>query len=101
MKIAYKEIIKYLYVFIFIFLFFAKKEYITGTIRVTGTSMFPNVVISAEDRDYYFDKKFFKEYAKYEGQIITVEAKIKKETLWLADKSKSFDKYIILYAKKK
>lgn len=80
---------------------FAKKEYITGTVRVVGTSIFPNVVISAEDRDYYFDKKFFEEYAKYQGQVITIEAKIKKEKLWLADKSKSFDRYTIVWVKKK
>ncbi|WP_300367776.1 hypothetical protein [Brachyspira sp.] len=101
MKIVYREIIKYLYVFIFIFMFFAKNEYITGTVRVVGTSIFPNVVISAEEREYYFDKKFFEEYSKYEGKVITVEAKIKKETLWLADKSKSFDKYTIVWVKKK
>ncbi len=101
MKIIYREIIKYLYIFIFIFMIFAKKEYITGTVRVVGTSIFPNVVISAEDRDYYFDKKFFEEYAKYQGQVITIEAKIKKEKLWLADKSKSFDRYTIVWVKKK
>ena len=103
MKIFYKRVVKYSHIllFVFFFLLFAKKEEITGKIRIVGTSIFPDAVISTEERDYYFDKKFFEEYAKYQGQIITVEAKVKKETLWLADKSRSFDRYTIMWVKKK
>lgn len=101
MKIIYRKIIKYLYIFVFILTIFSRKENITGTVRVVGTSIFPNVVISTEDRDYYFDEKFFDEYAKYNGHIITIEAKVKKEKLWLFDKSKSFDKYTIKWLRKK
>ena len=103
MKRMYRIILRYSQVFLFVFFFllFAKKEEITGKIRIVGTSIFPDAVISTEERDYYFDKKFFEEYAKYQGQIITVEAKVKKETLWLADKSKSFDRYTIMWVKKK
>lgn len=103
MKRMYRIILKYSQVFLFVFFFllFAKKEDITGRVRIVGTSIFPDAVISTEERDYYFDKKFFEEYAKYQGQIITIEAKVKKETLWLADKSKSFDRYTIMWVKKK
>lgn len=44
----------------FLIMIFAKKEYITGMVRAVGTSVFPNIVISADDRDYYFDKKILK-----------------------------------------
>lgn len=103
MKSFYKNIIKYFYVFMFVFFFliFAKKEDITGRIRVVGTSIFPELVISTDEIDYYFDKKLFDKFIKYEGENITIEAKVKKETLWLADKSKSFDRYTIKWAKKK
>ncbi|ASJ22526.1 MULTISPECIES: hypothetical protein [Brachyspira] len=103
MKTIYKNMIKYSYIgmCIFFFLIFAKKEDITGTVRMVGTSMFPDIVISTEERDYYFDKKFFDEYAKYVGQNITVTAKVKKDTIWLADRSKSFDRYTIKWVEKK
>ena len=103
MKNVYHNTVKYSYIFIFIFFFllFAKKEEITGNIRIVGTAIFPEIVLSTENIDYYFDKKFFNEYAKYDCQTITIEAKVKKETLWLADKSKSFDRYTIMWAKKK
>ncbi|MEI0531818.1 hypothetical protein R4I97_09680 [Brachyspira pilosicoli] len=103
MKSVYQKMRKYscVFIFAFFFLLFAKKEEITGNIRIVGTAIFPEIVISTEQRDYYFDKKFFNEYAKYDGQTITIEAKVKKETLWLADKSKSFDRYTIMWVKKK
>ena len=81
-------------------LLFARKERITGEIRVVGTSLFHDLVITTEERDYYFDKKFFEEYAKYEGEIITIEAKIKKSKLWLADRSRYLERYNILWVKK-
>ena len=81
-------------------LLFAKKERITGEIRIVGTSLFHDLVITTEDRDYYFDKKFFEEYAKYEGEIITIEAKVKKTKLWLADRSRYLERYNILWVKK-
>lgn len=81
--------------FILFFLIFAKKQIITGEIKIVGTYLFPNVVVSTDKIDYYFDKKFFEEYSKYQGKVITLEAKIKKERFWLADKSKYFDRYII------
>lgn len=81
-------------------LLFAKKERITGEIRIVGTSLFYDLVITTEDRDYYFDKKFFEEYAKYEGEIITIEAKVKKTKLWLADRSRYLERYNILWVKK-
>ena len=64
MKRIYKNIIKYSYVFmlVFFFLLFAKKQEITGTIRMVGTAIFPEIVITTEERDYYFDKKFFDIY---------------------------------------
>ena len=103
MKRMYRIILKYSQVFLFVFFFllFAKKENITGRVRIVGTAMFPDAVISTEEIDYYFDKKFFFFFAKYQGQIITIEAKVKKETLWLADKSRSFDRYTIMWVKKK
>ncbi|EKV56571.1 hypothetical protein A966_09661 [Brachyspira hampsonii 30446] len=102
MKIIYKNIIKYSYIFmlVFFFMLFAKKEEITGTIRMVGTAIFPEIVITTEERDYYFDKKFFDEYAKYVGQNITIKAKVKKDTIWLADRSKSFDRYTIMWVEK-
>ncbi|MEI0580651.1 hypothetical protein [Brachyspira pilosicoli] len=78
---------------------FAKKQVITGEVRVVGTYLFPNVVISENNIDYYFDKEFFEEYSKYQGKIISIEAKVKKEKLWLADKSKSFERYTIKWVK--
>lgn len=81
-------------------LLFAKKERITGEIRIVGTSLFHDLVITTEDRDYYFDEKFFEEYAKYEGEIITIEAKVKKNKLWLADRSRYLERYDILWVKK-
>ncbi len=81
-------------------LLFAKKERITGEIRIVGTSLFHDLVITTEERDYYFDEKFFEEYAKYEGEIITIEAKVKKTKLWLADRSRYLERYDILWVKK-
>ena len=81
-------------------LLFARKERITGEIRIVGTSLFHDLVITTEERDYYFDKKFFEEYAKYEGEIITIEAKVKKTKLWLADRSRYLERYDILWVKK-
>lgn len=81
-------------------LLFARKERITGEIRIVGTSLFHDLVITTEERDYYFDEKFFEEYAKYEGEIITIEAKIKKSKLWLADRSRYLERYNILWVKK-
>ena len=78
----------------------AKKQVITGEIRIVGTYLFPNVVISENNIDYYFDEDFFEEYSKYQGKIISIEAIVKKETLWLADKSKSFDRYTIKWVRK-
>ena len=103
MKRIYKSIIKYSYVFmlVFFFLLFAKKQEITGTIRMVGTAIFPEIVITTEERDYYFDKKFFDEYSKYVGQNMTITAKVKKDTIWLADRSKSFDIYTIMWIEKK
>ena len=103
MKKIYKNAVKYSYIFMFVFFFllFAKKQEITGTIRMVGTSIFPEIVITTEERDYYFDKKFFDEYAKYVGQNITIKAKVKKDTICLADRSKSFDRYTIMWVEKK
>ena len=81
-------------------LLFARKERITGEIRIVGTSLFHDLVITTKDRDYYFDEKFFEEYAKYEGEIITIEAKVKKTKLWLADRSRYLERYNILWVKK-
>lgn len=81
-------------------MFLAKKQVIIGEVRVVGTYIFPNVVISENNIDYYFDEDFFEEYSKYQGKIISIEARVKKETLWLADKSKSFDRYTIKWVRK-
>lgn len=78
----------------------AKKQVIIGEVRIVGTYIFPNVVISENNIDYYFDEDFFEEYSKYQGKIISIEARVKKETLWLADKSKSFDRYTIKWVRK-
>lgn len=78
----------------------AKKQVITGEVRIVGTYLFPNVVISENNIDYYFDEDFFEEYSKYQGKIISIEARVKKETLWLADRSKYFDRYTIKWVKK-
>ena len=89
------------FVILVAFLFvFSKKERITGEIRIVGTSLFHDLVITTEDRDYYFDEKFFEEYSKYEGKIITIEAKIKKTKLLLADRSRYLERYNILWVKK-
>ena len=96
-----KRLLNIIFVFMIVFLLFTKKEKITGEIRVVGTALFPNVVITTkENRDYYFDKKFFEEYAKYQGEIITIEAKIKKTKLWLADRSRYLERYNILWVRK-
>ena len=105
MNLKFKSILLKSLIVIFILvisslLLFAKKERITGEIRVVGTSLFYDLVITTEDRDYYFDKKFFEEYAKYEGEIITIEAKVKKTKLWLADRSRYLERYNILWVKK-
>ena len=95
-----KKLLNAIFVFVIVFLLFTKKERITGEIRVVGTSLFYDLVITTEERDYYFDKKFFEEYAKYEGEIITIEAKVKKTKLWLADRSRYLERYNILWVKK-
>ena len=61
MKRIYKNIIRYSYVFmlVFFFLIFAKKQDITGTIRMVGTSIFPEIVITTEERDYYLLSIFY------------------------------------------
>lgn len=105
MNLKFKSILLKSLIVIFILvisslLLFAKKERITGEIRVVGTSLFYDLVITTEERDYYFDKKFFEEYAKYEGEIITIEAKVKKTKLWLADRSRYLERYNILWVKK-
>ena len=105
MNLKFKSILLKSLIVIFILvisslLLFAKKERITGEIRIVGTSLFYDLVITTEDRDYYFDKKFFEEYAKYEGEIITIEAKVKKTKLWLADRSRYLERYDILWVKK-
>lgn len=76
------------------------KKIITGEVRVVGTSLFYDLVISDAERDYYFDEKFFEEYIKYEGEIITVEAKIKKTKLKIAGGNRFLEKYNILWVKK-
>lgn len=105
MKLKLKSVLLKILIVVFIiviaFLFiFAKKEKITGEIRIVGTSLFYDLVITTEERDYYFDKKFFDEYSKYEGEIITIEAKVKKSKLWLADRSRYLERYDILWVKK-
>ena len=95
-----RKLLSAIFVFVIIFLLFTKKEKITGEIRVVGTSLFYDLVITTEERDYYFDKKFFDEYAKYQGEIITIEAKVKKTKLWLADRSRYLERYNILWVKK-
>lgn len=105
MNLKFKSILLKSLIVIFILvisslLLFAKKERITGEIRIVGTSLFHDLVITTEDRDYYFDEKFFEEYAKYEGEIITIEAKVKKTKLWLADRSRYLERYNILWVKK-
>ena len=96
-----KKLLNTIFIFMIVFLLFTKKERITGEIRIVGTSLFYNVVITTkEGRDYYFDKKFFEEYAKYQGEIITIEAKVKKTKLWLADRSRYLERYNILWVKK-
>lgn len=62
---------------VFFFMLFAKKQEIIGTIIMVDTSIFPNIVITTEERDSYFDKKFFYLYAKYVVQNLTIKAKIK------------------------
>lgn len=105
MNLKFKSILLKSLIVIFILvisslLLFAKKERITGEIRIVGTSLFYDLVITTEDRDYYFDKEFFEEYAKYEGEIITIDAKVKKTKLWLADRSRYLERYNILWVKK-
>ncbi|WP_432632604.1 hypothetical protein [Brachyspira sp.] len=95
-----RKLLNSIFVFVIVFLLFTKKERITGEIRVVGTSLFYDLVITTEERDYYFDKKFFEEYSKYEGEIITIEAKVKKTKLWLADRSRYLERYNILWVKK-
>ena len=95
-----RKLLSAIFVFVIIFLLFTKKERITGEIRVVGTSLFYDLVITTEERDYYFDKKFFDEYAKYQGEIITIEAKVKKTKLWLADRSRYLERHNILWVKK-
>lgn len=99
-KLLNQKLLNTLFMFMIIFLLFTKKERITGQIRIVGTSLFHNLVITTEERDYYFDKKFFEEYAKYYGETITIEAKVKKEKLWLADRSSYLERYNILWVKK-
>ena len=95
------KVLSVVFIIVIVSLFiFAKKEKITGEIRIVGTSLFYDLVISTEERDYYFDKKFFEEYSKYQGEIITIEAKVKKNKLWLADRSRYLERYDILWVKK-
>ena len=64
---------------------------IEGRIRLVGTALFPELVITTEDKiDYVFDKELFEEFNAYQNQIITIKATVKKETLRLADGSKEF-----------
>lgn len=83
-----------------IFFFFPKQE-ISGTVKLVGTAIFPRLVITDDEKNYYFDKKFFEEYKNYVGKTITIKARVKKETLWLADRSFSFDEYIIIWIENK
>ena len=100
LKSVLLKLLSIIFIFAVAFLLFTKKEKITGEIRIVGTSLFYDLVITTEEIDYYFDKKFFEEYAKYEGEIITVEAKVKKTKLWLADRSRYLERYNILWVKK-
>ena len=95
-----KKLLNVIFIFTIAFLLFTKKERITGEIRIVGTSLFYDLVITTEERDYYFDKKFFEEYAKYQGEIIAIEAKVKKTKLWLADRSRYLERYNILWVRK-
>lgn len=98
-----KQIIKMSYYIFMIsfFLLFTPKQNIKGLIRMVGTAIFPELTIYTEDnKEYYFDKKFFDEFKPYVGKVINIEAKIQKKTLWLADRSKSFDRYTIMWVKK-
>ena len=45
-----KRLLNIIFVFMIVFLLFAKKEKITGEIRVVGTTLFPNVVITQRKR---------------------------------------------------
>ena len=100
LKSVLLKLLSIIFIFAVAFLLFTKKEKITGEIRIVGTSLFYDLVITTEERDYYFDKKFFEEYVKYEGEIITIEAKVKKTKLWLADRSRYLERYNILWVKK-
>lgn len=82
---------------IFILTFLLSKENLVGRVRLLGTEIFPDLVITtSEQKNYYFDKHLFNDYIQYLGKDISIRARVKKEKLWLADRSKSFYRYTIV-----
>ena len=64
---------------------------IEGRIRLVGTAMFPELVITTDDDvDYVFEKELFETFNIYQNQTITIKATVKEEVLRLADGSKEF-----------
>lgn len=91
--------IKNIFIIVLFFTLFLKYQTITGVVTVLGTHNFPDIVIQSNNTNYYLDNKLFDEYIKYHTQTITVRGKVKKEKLWLADRSESFYRYYLLDVK--
>ncbi len=76
---------------IFMWPIFTPQTKIEGRVRLVGTALFPELVITTKEGiDYVFEKELFEEFNPYQNQTITIKATIKKEKLQLADGSKEF-----------
>ena len=89
-KLFYKTMPIFLLIF-FMWPFTKPQTIIEGRIRLVGTALFSDLVITTEDGiDYVFSKELFDEFNIYQNQIITIKATVKEETVQLADGSKEF-----------
>ncbi len=79
-------------VIVFMAMFIAQGTEIEGRIRLTGTSLFPTLVLTtADDVTYYFDDELMEDFVEYQHQIVKIYAtKIENEERKLADGSRTF-----------
>ncbi len=77
---------------IFMALFIAQGTEIEGVVRLTGTSLFPSIVISTQDgKDYYVDDELFEQFAELQHRTVVLNVtKLEEETWELADGSTTF-----------
>ena len=95
-----KKVMPVVLMLLFMWPMFTPQTEIEGRVRLVGTALFPELVISTKDGvDYVFEKKLFEEFNIYQNQTITIRATVKEEKLRLADGSKEFTVLKITKAK--